>query len=92
MTMLPTNVLHVMSDDQLDKLIQKAIQEGFERGQKRNYEKPLNMQEAANYLGIHVKSLSARFSNGKLPSSLRHVAGGRIYLFASELQEFIKRS
>jgi hypothetical protein len=92
MTMLPTNILHVMSDDQLDKLIQKAIQEGFEKGQKRTIEKPLTKQEAANYLRISLSTLDERFRSQALPTSLRHYNGGTIYFFASELEAFIKKS
>ena len=92
MTMLPTNILHVMSDDQLDKLIQKAIQEGFERGQKKPIEKPLTKQEAADYLRISLSTLDQRFRNKTLPVSLRHISGGTIYFFASELESAIKQS
>lgn len=92
MTMLPTNVLHVMSDDQLDKLIQKAIQEGFERGQKKPIEKPLTKQEAASYLRIGLSAFDERFRKQALPASLRHYNGGTIYFFASELEAHLKKS
>lgn len=90
--MLPNNVLHVMSDEQLDTLIQKAIQEGFEKGQKKPFEKPLTKKEAAAYMRLHVKSFDLRFKNNQLPTSLRHYVGGSILFFASELEAFIKKS
>lgn len=92
MTMLPTNILHVMSDEQLDKLIQKAIQEGFEKGQKKPIEKPLTTKEAAAFLRIGLSALYRRIQTNALPTTLRHYNGGSIYFFASELEAFIRKS
>lgn len=92
MTMPLASVLHVMSDDQLDRLIQRAMQEGFQQGQKKSYEKPLTKKEAAAFLRINPWTMDRRFKTNKLPASLRHVVDGSIYFFASELQEFLKKS
>lgn len=92
MTMLPNTVLHVMSDEQLDKLIREAIQRGFELGQKKPLEKPLTKKEAAAFLRIDPWTLDRRFKSGKIPLSLRHVVSGSIYFFASELEAFIRKS
>ena len=92
MTMLPASVLYQISESDLEKLIAKAEQKGFELGQKKPIEKPMNSVEAARYLGINPKTLSRKFCNGDLPSSLRHVVGGSVLFFASELEEYIKKS
>lgn len=90
--MFPSPVLHVMSDEQLDKLILEAVQRGYELGQKKPIEKPLTKQEAADYMRIHVNTLDGYFRDKTLPISLRHYVGGSIYFFASDLEAFIKKS
>lgn len=90
--MFPASVLHVMSDEQLDKLILEAVQRGYELGQKKPIEKPLTKQEAADYMRIHVNTLDGYFRDKILPTSLRHYVGGCIYFFASDLEAFIKKS
>lgn len=91
--MLPNAILHVMSDEQLDKLIQKAMQEGFERGQKKPIEKPLTREEAAAFLRIEPATLDRWLKSRKLPVHLKHVIGIKtILFFASDLEEFIKKS
>lgn len=90
--MFSSPVLHVMSDEQLDKLILEAVQRGFELGQTKPIEKPLTKQEAANYMRIHVNTLDCHFKRKVLPASLRHYVGGAILFFASELEAFIKKS
>lgn len=91
-TMMPASILHVMSDEQLDKLIREALQRGFEIGQKKPIEKPLTREEAAKFLRIAPRTLDLKFKNHKLPLSLRHHAAGTIYFFSSELEAFIKKS
>jgi hypothetical protein len=92
MTMPLASVLNVMSDEQLEKLLKKAVQEGIELGQKKPIEKPLTKEEAARFLRIEPRTLDLRFQTHRLPVSLKHVAGGSIYFFASELEAFIKKS
>lgn len=92
MTMLPTSVLYQISESDLEKLIIKAEEKGFERGQKKPFEKPLTREEAAAFLRIEAATLDRRFKSNKLPLSLRHVVSGSIYFFASELEAFIKKS
>ena len=86
-----SGLTYQLSEAEIDKLILKAEERGFERGQKKAYEKPLTMKEAASYLRIHVKVLSRRFNEGTMPSSLRHVVGGSILLYASELESYIRK-
>lgn len=91
-TLPMASVLHVMSDDQLDKLIKESLQRGFELGQKKPIEKPLTKKEAADYMRIHIKVFNKRFKTGALPANLRHYVDGTILFFASELEAFIRKS
>jgi len=90
MTMLPASVLYQISENDLDKLIIKAEEKGFDKGQRKPFEKPLTREEAAAFLRIEPATLDRRFKTNKLPLSLRHVVSGSIYLFASELEEFVR--
>jgi hypothetical protein len=93
MTMFPApaSILYQISESDLEKLILKAEERGFELGQKKQIEKPLTKEGAAKYLSISEGTLDERFRTGKLPARLRHTNGGTIYFFASELEEFIKQ-
>lgn len=88
----PNNVLYQISEDLLDKLIIKAEAKGFEHGQAKPLERPLTKKEAASYMRLHIKVFNKRFKDGVLPATLRHYNGGTIYFFASELEDFIKKS
>lgn len=87
-----TVVVYQVSKDLLDELILKALEKGFERGQKKPIEKPLTKQEAADYMSISLSSLDERLRNGYLPLSLKHTIHGTPYFFASELENFIRKS
>ena len=92
LTMLPTNILYQISENDLEKLIIKAEEKAYERGQKKPFEKPLTREEAAAFLRIEPATLDRRIKSGVLPATLRHYNGGTIYFFASELENFIRKS
>lgn len=50
-------------------------------------DKPLGIEEAAEYLGMAVNTLRAKVSKDEIPY---HKPSGKIYFFASELNEWIK--
>jgi excisionase family DNA binding protein len=91
--MHPNNVLYQITEDLLEKLIIKAEEKGFERGQKRTLEKPLTREEAAAFLRVEPITLDRWLKSGKLPHYLKHVVAGSTILFlSSELEEYIKKS
>ncbi len=58
----------------------------------RSIEEPLTKAGAAKYLRITVRSLDRRIENHDLPTSLIHRNGGTPYFFASELEQYLKKS
>lgn len=55
-------------------------------------EKPMCGKEAALFLGIHESTIYKWLRNETIPTRLIHRIGGSVFFFASELQEFVKRS
>jgi len=94
MTMTPNTatILYHVSENDLNTLIMKAEEKGFDKGQKKPFEKPLTREEAAAFLRITARTLDNRIKSNVLPTDLRHYNGGTIYFFASELEAFLKKS
>jgi hypothetical protein len=88
--MIPTSVLYQISENDLEKLIIKAEEKGFERGQKKTIEPPLTKEAAAKFMRLSVRQFDAKFKEGKLPAKLRRTKTGTIYFFASELSDYLK--
>ena len=55
-------------------------------------ERPLCSKEAAQFLGIGLRTLERWISNGTLPAKIVHYKGSRPYFFPSELVANIKQS
>lgn len=92
MTMLPNSVLYQINSDNLMKLIAEIKAVVIEEmGKKNGAEKPMTREEAANYMRISPTTFDRRLKNGTLPIGLRHINGGNIYFFASELEAELKR-
>jgi hypothetical protein len=53
-------------------------------------EKPVPVKVAADYLGIHEKSLLRQIHNGKFPAKLTHKINTRHYFFLSEIKNYIQ--
>jgi hypothetical protein len=55
-------------------------------------ERPICAKEAAEFLNIHITTLSKWISSGVIPKKVVHYKGSRPYFFPSELRDEIKRS
>lgn len=92
MTMQPNSVLYQITSDNLEKFLEKYTSVVIEEfSKKKVIEKPMTREEAANYMRISPTTFDRRLKNGTLPMALRHINGGNIYFFASELEAELKR-
>jgi excisionase family DNA binding protein len=65
-------------------LLEKNAQQGYNQP-----EKPLNIQEAAEFLNLKVPTLYSKCSKGELPGVMK--SGKRLYFDRNELLQYIKR-
>jgi excisionase family DNA binding protein len=75
-----------MSAAEMDELLEKREQRGFQRGYeqaKREEERPIDAKEAAAYLGVTISTIRNWTSNKTIK---HHKKGGRTYYYRSELK------
>lgn len=85
----------VLDPSDLDTIIKKMVEEFRAEVAKikaANIEKPMTREQAAKFFSCSVDALDKKFRNNKLPAKFRHYNGGTPYFFASELENFLKKS
>lgn len=87
--------LIAISPEYLDRLvlnIRQQVADGFVSLKSHMVEKPLTRREAADFLKIKLSAFQNRINRGDIPAKLIHKNGGTPYFFASELEQFLKKS
>lgn len=84
MTMTPTIVYHVLTDELLEKLVTEKAQELI-AAQRKKAEVPLNRKEVAKKFNRSVYYVDTHWRH------LRHHTNGNPYWLESEVQAFINK-
>lgn len=85
----------IIEPNDLDRLINSLREEirlGFEKSRSVNIDPPLSRKQAAKFLGISERTLDKRFKEGYYQSELMHGEGRKKSFFASELENYLKKS
>lgn len=74
----------------LDKLnkIENLLEKNLEVSSEPKFEKPVNVVEAAKYLGISIPNTYEKARKGLIPSKKN---GQRRYFFLSQLDEYLRK-
>jgi hypothetical protein len=85
MTLLGATTLNVLTDEQIEQLLEKHEAKIIAKlGKNKCLESPMTTKETARYLRCHENTVRKNWSH------LRHMAGGTPYWLASEILEYIK--
>ncbi len=86
-------VIIQLDSEQLDVVIQnnvrKVLNETATKTERatENHDYPMDIKQAAEYLGVTVPTMYSKVAKCELPHSKR---GNKLYFFKSELQNYIK--
>ena len=83
----PDRLINEISDKSAEKTLEKVLKAIGVQTNGMNHDHPMDIKQAAEYLGVTVPTMYSKVAKCELPHSKR---GNKLYFFKSELQNYIK--